>query len=262
MMPIVENKQLDLFVKEIKKVKNTYTVTFQSKEGLEQTYKFTIEQMVEYRITLNKWFTFTDLDIIIKSSNISKWYRKTLDYIFIKPRTTKEIINYLEKSDLDLNSKNQIISKLTEYKYLDDDAYVKSFILDSMNKCLGKTYVIHTLERLGISLNLINKYIETYQEQDLIEELTIKYQKIQYTLVSLPITKQKLKLTQKMALKGISTTTIQELLKRLEFTEEIDTTFIKDLNRIKKLTNDNNLIIQKLLRLGYTYDYIKRHIDV
>ena len=97
-----------------------------------------------------------------------------------------------------------------------------------MNKCLGKTYVIHTLERLGISLNLINKYIETYQEQDLIEELSIKYQKIQYTLVSLPITKQKLKLTQKMALKGISTTTIQEVLKYIEFSEDITNTFIKD----------------------------------
>ena len=96
----------------------------------------------------------------------------------------------------------------------------------------------------------------------MIEQLTVKYQKIQYTLTNLPIVKQKLKLTQKMALKGISTTTIQEVFKRLEFTEEIDTTFIKDLNRIKKQTNDNNLIIQKLLRLGYTYDYIKRHIDV
>ena len=46
------------------------------------------------------------------------------------------------------------------------------------------------------------------------------------------------------------------------FTEEIEKTFEKDLNRIKKETNDKNKIIQKLLRLGYTYDYIKRHIDV
>ena len=36
----------------------------------------------------------------------------------------------------------------------------------------------------------------------------------------------------------------------------------KYLNRIKKETIDNNKIIQKLIRLGYTYDYIKRHIDV
>lgn len=262
MMPIMETKELDIFVKEIKKTRNNYTVSFQTKDDEEQVHKFTEDQMVEFRITLNKWFTFSDLEMIIKSSNLSRWYSKSLNYIFIKPRTKKEIINYLEKSELDLNSKEKIIDKLLEYKYLDDEAYVKRFIEESMNKCLGKRYVTHTLERLGISPDLISEYIECYQEKDLVEKLTAKYQKIELTLISLPIIKQKLKLTQKMALKGISTTTVQEVLNNIKFTEEIEKTFEKDLNRIKKETNDKNKIIQKLLRLGYTYDYIKRHIDV
>jgi SOS response regulatory protein OraA/RecX len=111
-------------------------------------------------------------------------------------------------------------------------------------------------------LKLINLHIDKYIEEELIEQLTVKYQKIQYTLTNLPIVKQKLKLTQKMALKGLSTTTIHEILKNLEYDEDIDDAFEKDLNKIKSKTNNENKIIHKLLMLGYTYDYIKRHIDV
>lgn len=262
MMPNLVNNELDFIVKEIKKQRNNYIVTFCGKDSEEEIHKFSEDQMVEYRITLNKWFTKEDLELIIKSSNFSRWYNKALRYIFIKLRTEKEIWIYLSKSDLDLDSKQKIINKLLEYKYLDDEAYIKAFLEDSKNKCLGRRYIVHTLERLGISQELINTYLSTYQEADLLEQLIPKYQKIQKTLISLPITRQKLKLTEKMALKGISTTIIQEVLRNIEFIEDIEKTFEKDLNKIKKQTEDKNKIIQKLLRLGYTYEYIKRHIDV
>lgn len=262
MIPNQENKKPASFVKSIKKVQNNYVVVFCDDNNLEEVYKFTEDQMVEYRITLNKWFTKSDLETIIKSTNLSIWYSKALKYIFIKPRTEKEIWSYLDKSNLDLDSIQTIINKLLEYKYLDDERYLLNFLEQSFEKCLGKTYVIYELEKLGISSELINLHIDNYNEEEMIEQLTIKYQKIQYTLTNLPIVKQKLKLTQKMALKGLSTTTIHEILKNLEYDEDIDDAFEKDLNKIKTKTNNENKIIHKLLMLGYTYDYIKRHIDV
>lgn len=262
MMQIKETREFDLIVKKIKKVNSNYLVSFINKNSQEIIHEFSEDQMVEFRITVDKTFNKQEVDFILKTSNLSKWYTKALKYIFIKPRTTKEISNYLKRSDLDLASQEQIINKLTRYKYLDDEAYIKQFMAESMDKCLGRNYVIHTLEKLGISKFLINNYIDSYNEKDLVEKLTAKYQKIEYTLISLPIIKQKLILTQKMALKGILTTTIQEVLDNIDFSENIEDTFKKDLNKIKNETNDNNKIIQKLLRLGYTYDYIKRHIDV
>lgn len=262
MIQQIINKEFDLIVKKIKKVKNNYQVTFLNQAGLEFLYKFTEDQLVENRITLDKKLSFDDLNRIIKNSNLIEWYSKCLKHILIKPRTIKEIYNYLDKSNLDVDSKEQIVNKLIEYKYLDDVVYIKYFLDECTEKCLGKQYVIHGLERVGISSLLINEYIDSYNESDLVERLTTKYQKIEYTLISLPILKQKLILTKKMALKGILTTTIQEVLNNIEFSEDIDKTFEKDLNRIKKETIDNDKIIQKLIRLGYTYDYIKRHIDV
>ena len=140
--------------------------------------------------------------------------------------------------------------------------FVRVFLENAFSKCLGINYVIHTLESLGINSELINKYINSYNELDLLDDLIKQYQKIELTLISLPIPKQKLILTKKMALKGISTTTIQEVLKYIEFSEDITNTFIKDLNKVKRQTSDEYKIIQKLLRLGYTYDYIKRHLNV
>ncbi len=262
MIPKLTNNELDFLVKQIKKQRNTYIVTFCDHDNAEQDHKFTEDQMVEYRITLNKWFTKEDLELIVKSSNFSRWYNKALNYIFIKLRTEKEIWTYLSKSDLDFESKQKIINKLLEYKYLDDEEYIKAFLEDSKNKCLGRRYIVHTLERLGISQELISIYLSTYQEEEFLEQLISKYQKIEKTLISLPTARQKLKLTEKMALKGISTTIIQEVLRSIEYNEDIEKTFNKDLTKIKKQTNDKNKTIQKLLRLGYTYDYIKRHIDV
>ena len=65
-----------------------------------------------------------------------------------------------------------------------------------------------------------------------------------------------------MAQKGLSSTIIQEVLKNINFTEDIKESFKKDYQKIKKQTLDKYKQIEKLLRLGYTYDYIKRHIDV
>ena len=65
-----------------------------------------------------------------------------------------------------------------------------------------------------------------------------------------------------MAQKGISSSIIQEVLKNITFTEDIKETFKKDLQKVKKQTEDKYKQIEKLLRQGYTYDYIKRHIDV
>ena len=252
MMPIKENKELDIIVKSIKKVRNKYSVTFVNKDLEEQVHQFSEDQMVEYRITIDKGYSFQELELIIKSSELTKWYSKSLNYLLIKPRTEKEIWRYLDKSELDFTSKETIVKKLIEYKYINDEHYVKLYIDDAISKCVGKKYVKHTLERLGISPELISNAIETYQEQDLTEKLIAKYQKIELTLISLPIAKQKLKLTQKMALKGISTTIIQEVLSNIEYTEDISKTFEKDYNRIKKQTIEKNKIIQKLLRLGYT----------
>ena len=262
MMPQVENKELDVVCKKIKKERNNYKVTFLTKDDEEKVYKFSEDHMVEYRITLDKWFTNDELDKIIKSCNISKWYSKALNYIFIKPRTKKEIKDYLSKSDLDDVSIKSIIEKLESYKYLNDEEYTKSFIDLSLSNGFGKKYIIHSLKRLGISDELINIYITEVDERSIIADLIKKYQKIELTLITFPVNKQKLKLMTKMAQKGISSSIIQEVLKNITFTEDIKETFKKDLQKVKKQTEDKYKQIEKLLRLGYTYDYIKRHIDV
>lgn len=256
-----KTKELDYLVTNIKKQRNQYTVTFLN-SGEETVHKFNEDQMVEYRITLNKWFLKEDFDQIIKSSNYSKWYNKSLNYIFIKPRTKKEIYDYLDKSELEDFEKNKIVSKLLEYKYLDDIQYVKEFLENALAKQMGIRLIRSTLERKGIDKQIINEYLEYYEERDLVPKLTAKFQKIEQSLITYPILKQKLKLTEKMARMGLKTSTIQETLKNIEFTEDLTNTFSKDLNKIKKQTNDKNKIINKLLRLGYTYDYIKRQIDV
>ena len=115
----------------------------------------------------------------------------------------------------------------------------------SLSNGFGKKYIIHSLKRLGISDELINIYITEVDERSIIADLIKKYQKIELTLITFPVNKQKLKLMTKMAQKGISSSIIQEVIKNITFTEDIKETFKKDLQKVKKQTEDKYKQIEK-----------------
>ncbi|MEK9176157.1 MAG: RecX family transcriptional regulator [Patescibacteria group bacterium] len=57
-----------------------------------------------------------------------RYYNLSLRYLSYRPRSEKEILDYLKKKKLDEEIIAQIIAKLIEYKFIDDTAFTKFWI--------------------------------------------------------------------------------------------------------------------------------------
>lgn len=255
-MTPLKNSDKPIGIKKITKKRSLYYILLDNEDEL----SLIEDQMVDYVISVNRRFTLDEIEKIKKDSKFNLWYHKALVHISYKLRTKKEIYDFLSKSDLEDNEKFLVIDKLIKHHYIDDLEYAKHFLEDCLNKKRGRRYFSNHLNRLGVNSEIISEILETFDENQLLEGLTLQYQKIQKDLENYPIRIQKLKISEKMARRGISISTINKVLDSISYTEDLTISFEKDLEKIKKKTDDYNKIVNYLLSKGYNYQLIKEKV--
>ena len=88
----------------------------------EEAISFTEDQLVNNRIIKGTSFYEKDWKKIIKSLDEGILLDKALKYIDYKPRTEKEVIDYLEEHNATPTNIKNIIIKLKEINFIDDDS--------------------------------------------------------------------------------------------------------------------------------------------
>ena len=103
------------------------------------------------------------LDEIVLQDEKGKALDKAVKYISSTLKTTRQIRDYLRKKEYNSQTIDYVISKMIEYKYLDDTAYAKAFISTYSNK-YGKMKLISALKSKGVSDSVID---EVFASDDL-----------------------------------------------------------------------------------------------
>lgn len=115
--------------------------------------------------------------------NFDKFYTKALKFLSFRPRSEKEISDYLIKKKADINLVNSIIEKLKIQKFLNDLEFAKWWIEQRTEfKPKGLRLIELELKQKGISKDLIDELrIKNYElwKDDLTKakELLEKYRK-------------------------------------------------------------------------------------
>ncbi len=95
-----------------------------------------------------------------------------IKYISFRLRSTKEIYDYLKKKENDIDVINEVIRKLEELKYLDDDKFTKAYINDKIKfTSIGDYKMRMELQRLGVDSSIIEKRIEEIPSEILKERM-------------------------------------------------------------------------------------------
>ena len=249
------NNEKPIGVLKIKPKGKKFIVTFDEEE-----LELTEELMVSYRVSLDKRYTEKEFKDLKKDVKISKSLDKTIYFISFKPRSEKEVYDYLKKEKHNDNDINKILSKLKSNSFIDDEEYVKTLMNDFYIKLKGTYALKYELQQKGISDKLIIDAINKFNEELMIDDLVNKYQKEELKLTNLPILKQQQKLKESLIRRGFSNNTISEVIKRIEFNEDLNDQLMKDIDKICAKTNDYNKRITYLLSKGYNYNLIKEHL--
>ena len=106
--------------------------------------------------------------VVSKAEENAKAFNCAVNILSFKRRSIKEVISKLKQKGYENKSIEYAISKLSEYKYVDDYAFAKAFIKDRQCfKKSGKGLIKQELFRKGVDKEIVEQLlIENVDEQD------------------------------------------------------------------------------------------------
>ena len=180
-----------------------------------------ISQVVDLQIKVGKQLNDEELGQLRKASDFGKFYALALEYALLRPRSSKEMLDYLKKKTL--NRKISIKDRKTgEYK-------IK--------------------EKIGYPAELIELVFKRLKKRGYINDTRFAEQWIQNRSVAKGVSEKKLKL--ELRKKGINNATIEQALANSGRSEKNE--LRKVIAKKRKKYTDNQKFVQYLVRLGFDY---------
>ena len=207
-----------------------------------------------------------NLKAILEENNTYEIYFTALKYLNKKMRSKSELEKYLLKS-YDNTLVMDVIKRLDNEGYLNEEVYVSSYINDQINLTYkGINKIRNELTTLGIEPKLINDKLDLI-DNDIWKSRINKVisKKIKSNKNDSNI-KFKDKLTYYLINLGYDKSLINECLTDIVFDEEDALTkqFNKYYNKLSKKYKDKELelhLITKLMAQGFNYNKIKNKIE-
>jgi len=96
-----------------------------------------------------------------------KAFSKALKYLAIKPRSRKELNDKLKDKKFSLEVVENILKKIDELGYLNDEDFAKSFLELKKSMGKGKIFIARELKRKGVDEEIIKGVLSRfYSETD------------------------------------------------------------------------------------------------
>jgi len=177
-------------IDKIKKIGNKYKITFDDDSVL-KTYD---DVIINNRLLYNKKVDADVLNKLNKDTSYYDIYYKTVNYITRKLRSKKEIVEFIDKNNVNERDKKEVIRKLKEIGLINDLQFTKAYISDHIYLSndgplkIKKNLLEHNILEETIDLELSNIDINI-----IIEKLTkLINKKISSTKYSGYVLKQKI----------------------------------------------------------------------
>lgn len=133
--------------------------------------------LAKFQLAAGKTITLNQVEKLIKENELGKLMDQTLRFLSYRPRSEKEVVDYLTKKISQkenikyLQAKEsplitQVIIKLKRYKYLNDLEFAKWLVGSRLrSKPVGLSLIKVELKRKGISQEIIESTLSKYPSQ-------------------------------------------------------------------------------------------------
>lgn len=238
---------------------NKYSVKFD-----DISVKLYDDVIVKFELLRKKDINEKEFEEIMEYNDSLESYYKALKYISRKLRTEKEIFIYLHQ-DYKKSVVNQTIERLRADGYLNEETYLKAYLIDQVNLgSSGPNKIKKDLMKLGINENLINDAITKIEDEIWLEKLNKLVSKAIKGNKSYGNKKLKEKLIYDLGNKGYYKWMIEQVIKNSNFNDEseiIKKEYLKVYSKLSKKYTEyelENKITAKLLSKGFSYEEIKK----
>ena len=89
---------------------------------------------------------------------------RAIYYLNIKPRTRKQVIDYLTKKEYEQEEIETAVKELEEYNYIDDENYCRLYFEMGFEKRRGISRIKRELAEKGVDRALIDQVLESLED--------------------------------------------------------------------------------------------------
>ncbi|MDE3838014.1 recombination regulator RecX [Bacillus methanolicus] len=240
--------------------------------GKGEEYVFSVDEDTLIKFKLKKGLEVDPLLLteIQYQDEIRKGYHLAVNFLAKRMRSEGEVRHYLAEKETDEPIINEVILKLYEFNFLDDEEYAKAYVRTQKNTTdKGTEFIRKELREKWIGENLIEKALNEYPFEAQIEKAVKVSEK--YLLKNRLESERtlKIKLEQLLLRKGFSIDVIQAVLSEVNFDkkEEEEMDAIRHHGeRLKRKYNKftgyefEQKMKQALYRKGFSIDLIENYL--
>ena len=144
-------------------------------------YSFSLDmaQVVDLGVKVEKEISEEELMEYKGASEFGKLYQRALEWVLVRPRSEKELNDYLYKKiyekKLDKNYINNIMKKLKIKKYVDDLRFAEWYVENRfVKKGISKKRLRMELMKKGISKGIIERVLDNRNDEEEIIKMIAK----------------------------------------------------------------------------------------
>jgi len=173
-----------------------------------------LETAVKERLEVGREINEREIKYLIEISGRQKILDRVFRFLSYRPRSKKEVRDYLRKKKIDENEVEDILDRLSEKNYLDDEEFARWWVEQRISfRPSGVRLLRMELNQKGIPKDIIAKSLNRYLAKDSEQELAQKVmEKKLRTLRHLPPLELKQKLSTHLARRGFSWETIETVV--------------------------------------------------
>lgn len=152
-------------IEQQKKNKNRFNI-YLKEEGQAEKYGFSVDDDLLVRMQLSKGMEIDELSImeIQYRDHIQKAFQSAINYLSYRIRSEYEVVSYLTEKEWEQAVIDEVMHKLRDYKYVNDEEYAKAYVRTQINVSKKGPNVIQT--------ELINKGISEKDQQTALSQYT------------------------------------------------------------------------------------------
>ena len=150
---------------------------------IDEKYSFSLSDMalLDAKLITGQEITAEQVKALEETSELDKYYQKTLNLLSLRSRSAFEIETYLKKHDCPVSSIEIILNKLSENKYINDKEFALSWIRNrQLLKPTSKIKLIAELNQKHVSKDTITQALEESEVDDSTALLSIIKRKEDY----------------------------------------------------------------------------------
>lgn len=143
------------------------------------SFSLDIAQVVDLGVKVGIKLSAEKLDELKKASEFGKLYQRALEWALVRPRSEKEVRDYLYKKvfekKLDKNYIDLIVSRLKEKKYLDDTVFAKYYVENRfVKKGISRRRLSLELMKKGVAKEIIAEVLDGRNDEEEILKMIAK----------------------------------------------------------------------------------------